>query len=597
MTVSSTATRASYTGNAVTTAFSAPFAYLTTGEVKVYLDGVLQSTGYTVSAAPASSGTVTFSSAPGAGVKVVITRATAKTQNIDYVANDAFAADVTEGGFDRAMLAAQDNAAAIGRSLRVADHLPAIDPIADPDDVVLAWASGAILAVAYGVTADGATDDTAALVLAINAAVSAGKELWLPAGTMVIDQITLPASVTIKGQGRTKTILKRKASSANSFLLFAYGLSDLRLEGFSVDGNNAAQTVTGTGIQLTNCTRPVLKNVGAYSWKRNNAGAGLAILNGSGVIIDGACYFNDNYDGCVLSGHADGTDLGATYTANLRNGLLVASASHRFRNQFVRASGNCLSFAGAGVQIIDSDDCAGFAPVANSNTLGHGYQHNNSDRGKVYYATAGSNGISGVDLYASDDGELHGVYCVSNASRGVEVDSASSRMKIFGGRCTGNTDMDWSIFSSDDTELLGVIGNVRIAGGTSNRTQIFGGGQGYALTVTSGQAANVQLYGWRGSVSDTGGHISFALGCPSYVAANSGSATITSAATSVVVTHGLARTPSAFGIKIVPTNSPTTDPGNAWISNITSSQFTINCRTAPGASTATFDWTASLFAT
>lgn len=126
MTISSTATRASYTGNAVTTAFSAPFAYLSTGEVKVYLDGVLQSTGYTVSAAPAASGTVTFSSAPGTGVKVVVTRATAKTQNIDYVANDAFAADVTEGGFDRAMLAAQDVDAKANRALRVADHAPAV---------------------------------------------------------------------------------------------------------------------------------------------------------------------------------------------------------------------------------------------------------------------------------------------------------------------------------------------------------------------------------------------------------------------------------------------------------------------------------------
>ena len=182
MTISSTATRAEYLGNAVTTAFSAPFAYLSTGEVKVYLDGVLQSTGYTVSAAPASSGTVTFSSAPGTGVKVVVTRATAKTQNIDYVANDAFAADVTEGGFDRAMLAAQDNAAAIGRSLRVADYLPAIDPIADPDAVVLAWADSitSVTGAAQNgaVTVGGAdatgTDDSAAFSAAIAAVVSKG---------------------------------------------------------------------------------------------------------------------------------------------------------------------------------------------------------------------------------------------------------------------------------------------------------------------------------------------------------------------------------------------------------------------------------------
>ena len=126
MTISTTATRAAYTGNGVTTIFSIPFAYRAVGEIAVYLDGVLQSVGYTVSSAPAASGTVTFSSAPATGVAVVIARSTAMTQQIDYVANDPFAADVTEGGFDRAMLAIQDNAASVARSLRAADHAASV---------------------------------------------------------------------------------------------------------------------------------------------------------------------------------------------------------------------------------------------------------------------------------------------------------------------------------------------------------------------------------------------------------------------------------------------------------------------------------------
>lgn len=596
MTVSSTATRIAYTGNGVTTAFAFSWRFLATSEIKVYVNDVLQSTGYSVSA-PGSSGTVTFSSAPANGAKIVIRRATAKTQNIDYVANDAFAADVTEGGFDRAMLAVQDVDAKASRALRVADYLPPIDPIADPDAPVLAWSTAFILATAYGVTADGVTDDTSAVLLAINAAVSAGKEVWFPAGTMVCDLTTITAACTIKGMGRDQTIFKRKANSANAYLFYATGLTDLVLEGFSVDGNNANQTVTGTGIQLDNCVRPIIRDVSAYGWKRNNAGAGLALLNGSGAVISSDCTFSDNYDGAVLAGHTDASDLGATYTANLRNGILVSAASHRFRNQFVRASGNCLSAAGAGVQIIDSDDCVGIGPVANSNTNGHGYQHNNADRGKVYGATCGSNGISGVDWYASEDGELHGAYCVSNTARGVEVDSASHRMKVFGGRCTGNVDADWSIFSSDDVELHSLIGNIRLAGGTCNRTQIVGGGQGYTLTVTSGQAANVRLFGWLGSVADTGGHISFASGCLTYIAANTGTATINSGATTAVVTHGLARTPTAALIRVAFTENPTNDPGNWWLSSVGATQFTVNVRSDPGASSLDFSWSASLFAT
>lgn len=177
MTVSSTATRIAYTGNGVTTAFAFSWRFLATSEIKVYVNDVLQSTGYSVSA-PGSSGTVTFSSAPANGAKIVIRRETALTQNIDYVANDAFAADVTEGGFDRAMLAAQDNAAAIGRSLRVADHLPAIDPITAPDDVLINWADGP---TSLNGTADGAfspvaagTDNSAAFNAAIASVVAKG---------------------------------------------------------------------------------------------------------------------------------------------------------------------------------------------------------------------------------------------------------------------------------------------------------------------------------------------------------------------------------------------------------------------------------------
>lgn len=114
-----------------------------------------------------------------------------------------------------------------------------------------------------------------------------------------------------------------------------------------------------------------------------------------------------------------------------------------------------------------------------------------------------------------------------------------------------------------------ITGNRFISGYTSGIIDQFGG-----TGLTSGQIIN----------NNDG-----------YVDTNGGTATIASASTSVVVTHGLSYTPSARDISVVPTNNPTTDPGNIWISNITSTQFTINCRTAPGASTATFAWHASRF--
>ena len=70
----------------------------------------------------------------------------------------------------------------------------------------------------------------------------------------------------------------------------------------------------------------------------------------------------------------------------------------------------------------------------------------------------------------------------------------------------------------------------------------------------------------------------------------SGTATVTSGNTSVVVTHGAGITPDAQDIMLHATNSPTADPLWYWVDTITSTQFTINVRVNPGASGASFAW-------
>ena len=62
---------------------------------------------------------------------------------------------------------------------------------------------------------------------------------------------------------------------------------------------------------------------------------------------------------------------------------------------------------------------------------------------------------------------------------------------------------------------------------------------------------------------------------------NTGTATVASGATNVVVTHGLSFTPDAAEIQITPTNSPTNDPGTAYVDTITSTQFTLHVRSIP----------------
>lgn len=132
MSVSSIGTRVEYVGDGTTTAFSWPYRFLATSDLKVYVDGTLKtiSTHYTVSS-PGSSGTVTFLSAPASDTSVVITRGVAKTQSINFIANDPFGAGIANGGYDRAQLGIQDVDAKAERAVRAPDYEPAFPVLPD----------------------------------------------------------------------------------------------------------------------------------------------------------------------------------------------------------------------------------------------------------------------------------------------------------------------------------------------------------------------------------------------------------------------------------------------------------------------------------
>jgi hypothetical protein len=73
-----------------------------------------------------------------------------------------------------------------------------------------------------------------------------------------------------------------------------------------------------------------------------------------------------------------------------------------------------------------------------------------------------------------------------------------------------------------------------------------------------------------------------------------GSGSIASASTSTTITHGLGGTPAAYDINIMPTATTTNSIIMYYVDTITSTQFNVNVRSAPGASTFAFNWKASV---
>ena len=126
MTVSSTTTKVSYSGNGSTTVFAYTFKIFAAADLTVIVR--TDSTGaettktltadYTVSGAGnAGGGHVTMTTAPASGETLLIKRKIALTQSTDYVANDPFPAASHEDALDRLTFIAQEQQEVFDRAV------------------------------------------------------------------------------------------------------------------------------------------------------------------------------------------------------------------------------------------------------------------------------------------------------------------------------------------------------------------------------------------------------------------------------------------------------------------------------------------------
>ncbi len=161
MTVSSTTNRVNYTGNGVTTEFSFPYIFYADADLDVYIDSVLQSSGYTVTGAGTTTGTITFSVAPAVDEAILIRRSVSFLQNTDFENFDGNPADVTEKQFDLVVMQTQQLADDVARSLKLREDDPTtsieLPLVADRANMFLAFDSAGNPTASAGATSTGTT--------------------------------------------------------------------------------------------------------------------------------------------------------------------------------------------------------------------------------------------------------------------------------------------------------------------------------------------------------------------------------------------------------------------------------------------------------
>lgn len=200
MTVPSATNRVNYTGNGVTTAFTFPYIFYDEDHLKVYFDGVLQSSGYVVTGAGSEiGGGVTFTSAPSADVSILIRRVVGYTQDTDFENFDGNPSDVTEKQFDLLAMQTQQLADESARSLRLREDDPTtsieLPLVADRANMFLAFDSLGNPTASSGATSTGTTFGATGEDLAATATPALARSV-LELGTMATQAAS---SVAITG--------------------------------------------------------------------------------------------------------------------------------------------------------------------------------------------------------------------------------------------------------------------------------------------------------------------------------------------------------------------------------------------------------------
>ncbi len=109
-----------YTASGVSASFTYSFKILDADQLLIKLDGVAQTTGFTVGGVAADAGgVVTFSAAPAAGVLVELIRSTPASRSTDYAPNGDLQESVLDADFDRAYMALQEMQEQVDRTMKL----------------------------------------------------------------------------------------------------------------------------------------------------------------------------------------------------------------------------------------------------------------------------------------------------------------------------------------------------------------------------------------------------------------------------------------------------------------------------------------------
>jgi hypothetical protein len=504
------------------------------------------------------------------------------------------------------------------------------DPVAPPDPN--AALNGGIDVRSFGAKGDGVVDDRIALQAAITA--GAGAKIFFPEGTYGIgDKLTVTASNTVLRFARG-AVLKAIGGFPGATAMIEIGNGSAVYQGIRVfgpgklDGNSLAffgvlttgpnKDITVDGLEVTGVALTSINFTGVSA---GNPTIGVTAQNN---------YVHDTGEGIQAVKATDVRFVSNRVEDITAQDCLEVSEVTRFfiANNLCKNPGNSNSaidvFENSSDGVVENNTCVATRGTP-SGAIGMDHNVTACKRVKVSNNIIAGTFGSGIGTNLGSDYQIINNIIrdltTTNVAKGMEI--KSDNVTIAGNRIMRTQSVSIHVVKAQDNvrildnelvdSALGALGGnefINIGSGSStnivirgNRMRSTSGAARHpALSIANAAGAQILLENNDMAGIVTGGrHVDLpndpgltAHHNTGHITESSGTATIASGTTSIAVNHGLSETPSARHISVVGTNNATNNYGPVYITAVGATQFTINVRSDPGASTATFSWKAEI---
>jgi hypothetical protein len=438
---------------------------------------------------------------------------------------------------------------------------------------------GAVNIKWFGAAGDGVTDDSSAR----SSAVDASEAVYFPTGIYIIGSQKSVTSkpVTFFGDGIEQTEIRCSSNflSVNNSALLDNTTVQFRDMTISTTnaGTDTAVTVTGT-VQRTLvraqflAERVVFRGTTATnSWQKPLS---LSQVSDSQV---SNCAFVGNRD--------DWSDMAACVSIDTSVDVVFFGNRCYWGTKGVVTSGDTEGLTVSHNHIVGFDYAGVHANGSGGPAMMHVvHNHMNTNQFGVLVETTDATRARHSDI--SDNNLLHNVPSLSLVGGAVDYNwigikhkgenSVISSNQIEGSTATSDT----GVVLTAECDKCVVNGNT-LEGCSAASIQVDAGATDNVVTSNAGTTPAVMINnGTRTRTSNNSSEI--------WTDEVHGGATVTNGTTSVAVNHTLSSTPSIADIHV--TARTWGNAAKAWVSNVTSTQFTLNVDVDPGAGQATFTW-------